>query len=261
MTKAGGRRTWGAVLMGLGLLLLLAGAAFLVNEQVNVQRMYRELARLDATGTAIAARPSATPIVAPPTSTATPAPTSTPPANTVTRPPDTATPAPTATLTPPPTATPTLAPKPIVRIVAPAIKLDAPVVPVGWIMVDDGGEKRSEWETADYAAGHHINSQLPTQGGNIVISGHHNIKGEVFRYVVDLKVGDDITLFLEDGRDFTYRVTQTLTVQELGASDAERQAHAQYIGETPDERLTLVTCWPYWTNTHRVIVIAKPVQP
>jgi len=251
--KPGGKRNWGMVLIGLGLALLLVGATLLIRDQVNLQRMDKALGRLDAAATASAAWPSATPSFAPTSSPAT----ATPPAST--RPPDTATPAATLTATSAPSPAVAFTPAPIVRIVAPAIKLDAPVVSVGWIMVDDGGEKRSAWETAAYAAGHHKNSKLPTQGGNIVISGHHNIRGEVFRYVVDLQVGDEITLLLEDGHAYTYRVTQTLIFQELGASDAERQAHAQYIGETPDERLTLVTCWPYWTNTHRVIVIAKPV--
>jgi LPXTG-site transpeptidase (sortase) family protein len=25
-----------------------------------------------------------------------------------------------------------------------------------------------------------------------------------------------------------------------------------------DERLTLITCWPYETNTHRLIIVALP---
>jgi LPXTG-site transpeptidase (sortase) family protein len=39
-----------------------------------------------------------------------------------------------------------------------------------------------------------------------------------------------------------------------------RQANARWIGPFNDERLTLVTCWPYTNNTHRVIVVAKPVD-
>ena len=29
---------------------------------------------------------------------------------------------------------------------------------------------------------------------------------------------------------------------------------------TPDQTLTLITCWPYGIDTHRLIVIAKPYQ-
>jgi len=266
-----GRRRLGALITILGILLLLLAAFLLIRQQIAFQRMRAELRRLDATTTAFAAQPTTTATLAPPASatpapaTATPAPPTETPVPSATRPPDTATPPPTITptpsITPTPTVTPTPVSAPIVRIVAPAIKLDAPVVEVGWIVVNDQGEKRSEWTTADYAAGHLLTSPRPMQGGNIVISGHHNVAGEVFRYVVDLKEGDDIILTIEGGRTFTYRVTEKLTVQETGASDAQRQANARYIAETPAERLTLVTCWPYWTNTHRVIVVAKPVKP
>ncbi|PKO21803.1 MAG: hypothetical protein CVU38_12900, partial [Chloroflexi bacterium HGW-Chloroflexi-1] len=53
----------------------------------------------------------------------------------------------------------------------------------------------SEWDVASYAAGWHKNSARPGEIGNVVLSGHHNIEGEVFRYVVDLEPGDKITLY------------------------------------------------------------------
>ena len=46
---------------------------------------------------------------------------------------------------------------------------------------------------------------------------------------------------------------------EVGASEAQRLANARYIQPTGDARVTLVTCWPYWTNTHRVVVVGKLV--
>jgi len=38
------------------------------------------------------------------------------------------------------------------------------------------------------------------------------------------------------------------------------QANARYINPTADERLTLVTCWPATGNSHRLIIIARPVS-
>jgi hypothetical protein len=84
---------------------------------------------------------------------------------------------------------------PITRIVAESIGLDAPVVAVGWITEIREGVPVNIWTVADYAAGWHKNSALPGQGGNIVLSGHHNINGEVFRYTIDLNVGDIVTLY------------------------------------------------------------------
>jgi sortase A len=48
-------------------------------------------------------------------------------------------------------------------------------------------------------------------------------------------------------------------VKEKGESVEVRRKNAQWIAPTNDERLTLVTCWPYTNNTHRVIVVAKPL--
>ena len=57
-----------------------------------------------------------------------------------------------------------------------------------------------------------------------------------------------------------YEVEANFVVQEEGASTENRAHNAQWIGPTPDERLTLVTCFPPWSNTHRTIVIARPVH-
>jgi sortase A len=148
---------------------------------------------------------------------------------------------------------------PPTRIVAPTIDLDADVVPVGWKQVLDGGKLVSVWEVAEYAAGWHENTALPGAGGNVVLSGHHNVKGEVFRYIIDLDPGDTVTLYADE-RPYTYTVESRFVVRDKGMSEEKRRENARWIGAFPDERLTLVTCWPYTNNTHRVIVIAKPAE-
>ncbi|RMF02335.1 MAG: sortase [Chloroflexi bacterium] len=151
---------------------------------------------------------------------------------------------------------------PLTHISADSIQLDADVIPVGWETITQNGKQVNVWRVADYAAGWHSNSLLPGQGGNVVLSGHHNIKGEVFRYIVDLNLGDVLTLTDEAGNQFNYAVADKFIVKDKGEPDAVRRANARWIGPFNDERLTLVTCWPYNNNTHRVIVIAKPVpQP
>lgn len=163
---------------------------------------------------------------------------------------------------PPPAPSPTPLPPaadPPTRIVAPTINLDAKVIPIGWKQVIQDGKPVSVWEVADYAAGWHENSALLGGGGNIVLSGHHNIKGEVFRYVVDLQPGDTITLYADE-RPYTYTVESRFVVLDKGVPEEKRRENARWIGPFPDERLTLVTCWPYTNNTHRVIVIAKPAR-
>ena len=167
---------------------------------------------------------------------------------------------------PPPTPTPTPtspppAEEPPTRIVAPAIELDARVVPMGWEMVDHDGTLVSEWVVPKKAAGWHINSALPGHEENVVLSGHHNIDGKVFRYVVDLEPGDEITLYVGD-TPYTYLVAEKYILKESGMPLRTRKKNAQWIMPSGDERLTLVTCWPYeWPgNSHRVIVVARPLS-
>lgn len=163
---------------------------------------------------------------------------------------------PTPMLTPTPIETSTEV-QPPTRIAAPSIGLDTKVVPVGYTVEEGQGVFYKIWQVADYAAGWNDDSKLPGQGGNIVIAGHNNIRGEVFRHVADLEPEDKITLYC-GSHAYTYMVESRLLLLEKGASDQQKIASARWIGEFPDERLTLVTCWPYTGNTYRVIVIARP---
>lgn len=144
------------------------------------------------------------------------------------------------------------------RIQAGAIGLDAPVVEAGWSRVDADGEQVIEWEVPDDAAGYHVGSARPGECGNTVISGHNNTGGEVFRHLVDLSLGDEVRLHVGDAV-YRYRVEQKEILRQAGASAEERRENARFIGPTDDERLTLVTCWPDTGNSHRLIVIARPV--
>jgi sortase A len=147
--------------------------------------------------------------------------------------------------------------KAVTRIVAETIELDSEVIGVGWQKVIQNGVETNVWAVADYAAGWHENSTLPGQRGNVVLSGHHNINGEVFRYIVDLEPGAIITLYDGD-RAYNYAVEDKFIVKDKDEPEAIRRENAKWIGPFNEERLTLVTCWPYTNNTHRVIVIAKP---
>lgn len=174
-------------------------------------------------------------------------------------PPSASTVAPTATAAATASPTPYVRPKPAhsvpTRIVAPAIELDAPVVPVGWEINAQGV---SRWQTAGNAAGWHINSAYPGQPGNVVISGHNNTQGEVFRDLTRFKPGDEIILYAES-QAYLYRVQEWFIVPEHDATPEQQQQNARWAAPTRDERLTLISCWPFRTNTHRIIVIARPV--
>lgn len=140
------------------------------------------------------------------------------------------------------------------RIVISAIGLDAPIEMVGWHVINGV----STWDVPDHFAAGWLKTSAPLgQIGNTVLDGHHNIAGEVFRYLVNLKPGDEIEVY-SGQRVYTYKVAIRRILKELGEPEAVRLQNAQWIMPTDDERLTLVTCWPYTNNTHRLIIVALP---
>ena len=147
------------------------------------------------------------------------------------------------------------------RLVIPAIQLDAPVEMVGWLVKIRKGQQINIWDTPDHFAAGWLKTSAPVgAAGNTVLDGHHNIKGKVFRYLRNLEMGDIIVLYAA-GQERIYRVDQKLILKEEDEPLEVRQANAQYISPTTDERLTLVTCWPPTGNSHRLIIVALPVPP
>jgi sortase A len=144
------------------------------------------------------------------------------------------------------------------RLVIPSVGIDSEVIPVGWAVIERNGQEYSVWQVADFAVGWHETSAVLGQPGNTVMAGHHNVNGEVFRDLVNVEVGDKVTAY-SGGQVFEYVVEMKTIVKEKGEPVEVRRKNAEWIAPSDDERLTFVTCWPYTNNTHRVIVVAKPV--
>jgi sortase A len=142
------------------------------------------------------------------------------------------------------------------RLVLPALKLDTPVVELGWHPAgSDEGLIFSEWDVARYAAGWHKNSALLEQKGNVVMSAHNNILGAIFRELDQLKKGDEAIVW-SGNRQYRYLIDKVMIVPEKHASPEQRAENARWIEPFDDDRLTLVSCWPRNDNTHRIIVVA-----
>lgn len=147
------------------------------------------------------------------------------------------------------------------RLVIPRIELDAPVEETGSRLITIRETTYEQWLVPDkFAAGWNPNSAYPGVVGNTVLFGHNNARGKVFANLYRLEVGDEITLYA-GSEAFTYRVTDVMKLQEKDVSFAQMVENATWIGSFPDERLTLVTCWPPYKDTHRLIVVAHPVAP
>jgi sortase A len=145
------------------------------------------------------------------------------------------------------------------RLVIPVINLDATVIPISYVELSYEDELYQQWLAPDYrAVGWHETSAGLGVPGNTVLNGHHNIKGEVFRDLYRVQRGDEIDVY--SGEDvFRYVVVYTAVVPERNQPLEVRLANAEWIQPTEDERLTIITCWPYESNTHRVIVVAVPL--
>ena len=107
------------------------------------------------------------------------------------------------------------------RIGASGIDLDAGIVEIDSRKEVQDGVELTQWTEPDNAAGFHSDSSYPGQGGNIVISGHQNGNGEVFRNIVDFEKNAEITLIAGD-KTYTYRVDQVLILPNKHIS-AEKQ--------------------------------------
>lgn len=130
---------------------------------------------------------------------------------------------------------PTPGPRQASRIVIPAIGVDAPVVE------GDG------WEELKMGAGHHIGSPNPGEKGNMVISGHDDVYGEIFRDLEDLSIGDEVIVYAGD-TPYRYVIVAKRIVEPSEVSLLE---------PTPNATVTLITCYPYLIDTHRLVVIAE----
>ena len=130
---------------------------------------------------------------------------------------------------------PTPGPRSPTRLVIPSIHVDVPVV------------EGDDWEQLKKGAGHHIGSANPGERGNMFISGHNDVYGEIFRHLEEVKMGDEIIVYAGE-RSYRYFVRATRIVEPDDVS-------VMYPTSTPI--LTLLTCYPYMVDSHRLVVIAE----
>lgn len=146
------------------------------------------------------------------------------------------------------------------RLVIPAIDLDTPVEAVGFRRVQQvGGTEYVQWQVPDrFSVGWHGISAGLGEVGNTVLNGHNNVYGRVFESLDQLVVGDILTIH-SGNQIYQYQIASSDIVKERGETLDVRATNAEAIQETDDERITIVSCWPFNSNTHRIIIVAKPI--
>lgn len=132
-------------------------------------------------------------------------------------------------------AIPSPSPRSATRLIIPAIRVDVPVV------------EGVDWEQLKRGAGHLIGSANPGERGNVFIAGHNDVYGEIFRDLEELKIGDEIVVYAGQ-QTFRYIVRATRIVEPDDLSVME---------PTSTPILTLLTCYPYMIDSHRLVVIAE----
>jgi sortase A len=129
---------------------------------------------------------------------------------------------------------PTVGPQQAARIQIPAIGVDAPVVQ------GDG------WEQLKKGVGQHIGTPNPGENGNIVLSAHNDVFGEIFRDLDLLKEGDKVILYTNQ-RTYTYIVRQSQIVEPT---------QVEVMAPTKEPVVTLISCYPYRIDTQRIVIAA-----
>jgi sortase A len=127
---------------------------------------------------------------------------------------------------------PTQGPQQARQVQIPAIGVNAPVV------LGDG------WEQLKKGVGQHIGSANPGEQGNLVLSAHNDIFGEIFRDLDKLKEGDQVTIVTQD-RTFTYQVTSSQVVEPT---------RVDLMAPTSEGKITLISCYPYLVDNMRIVV-------
>ncbi|MDD2921930.1 MAG: class D sortase [Anaerolineales bacterium] len=127
------------------------------------------------------------------------------------------------------------APDQAVRIQIPAITVDAPIVQ------GDG------WEQLKKGVGQYIGSAAPGQNGNVVLSAHDDVYGELFRYLDRLVPGDQIIIFTQQ-RQYVYIVDRTILVEPTAV---------EVMAPTGSPTVTLISCYPYLVDKQRIVVFAR----
>jgi len=130
---------------------------------------------------------------------------------------------------------PTPGPEQAIQIQIPIIAVDAPVVQ------GDG------WEQLKKGVAQHIGSTNPGQSGNMIMSAHNDVFGEIFRNLDQLKRGDQIIVYTPQ-HAYTYIITN---VEVVEPTDVEVMA------TTPDPSITLISCYPYMVDNKRIVVQAS----
>ncbi len=139
-------------------------------------------------------------------------------------------------ITPQPLPTP--GPGQPTRIQIPAIDIDAQIVP------------GDSWDQLKKGVGQHVGSANPGERGNLVLSAHNDVFGEIFRHLDELKPGDEIIVYA-GGQRYRY---------EISGSRIIEPTQVEVMAPTNEPSVTLISCYPYLVDNKRIVVFGQLTQ-
>ena len=124
--------------------------------------------------------------------------------------------------------------------------IDIPAINIYHVKIVEG----DTWDQLKQGVGHHLDTANPGERGNLVLSAHNDIFGEYFRYLDQLKAGDEVMVYSGNQR-FRYVVSQSRFVAPT---------QVDVMLPTSDPTVTLISCYPYLVDNKRIAVFAQ-LQP
>ncbi len=107
-----------------------------------------------------------------------------------------------------------------------------------------------EEEQLKKGVGHSIGTALVGETGNMVLSAHNDIYGEIFRHLDQLSAGDEVVV--SSGRSsYTYVINDIQVVLPTAV---------EVMAPTDHASLTLISCYPYLVDNKRIVVKADLVE-
>ena len=126
--------------------------------------------------------------------------------------------------------------KTALRLIIPKLNLDQTIV------------QGTDWEALKQGIGQLQNGVNPgAESGNLVLSAHNDIYGELFRHLDQLEAGDKFQVQTQ-AEIFTYEITGWQVVEPTAV---------HLMDSTDDPTATLISCYPYQVDDKRIVVSAR----
>ena len=105
-------------------------------------------------------------------------------------------------------------------------------------------------------AGHYPGTPLPCEVGNVAIAGHRTTYGKPFANIDQLKPGDTIELDTPIGGCIYKIALHAITVADAAMPFIVTSNNIDVVKPTPDRTLTLTSCHPKGSASHRIVIQA-----